>query len=342
MRDARDHPMISVVIPAFNAARFIRRTIDSVLAQTYRDFELIVVDDGSTDNTGQVVQSYGAKVRYVVQKNAGDGPARNAGVAAAKGDWIAFLDHDDEWLPNKLDVQVRLLERNPELRWCGANFYRSCLDVRQAAGDADRLTQTMAGRNYFDNFFTAVATQGCALVTMTMIVHREVFEQVDLFDSCWALCADFDMWWRITYRFPRIGYVPQPLGIMHLDALGVAASRYHLAGKSGDDARRLVEKHLKLAETNGMLAEFTPLAQKVLRKSLATNVFHGLKTDARATIRQFSALLPWRLRVAASLATVFPKPTSALLRAIVYLAYRLGIKRDVSRSRLHMKNSADL
>jgi hypothetical protein len=129
------------------------------------------------------------------------------------------------------------------------------------------------------------------------------------------------------------------LGIMHLDALGVAAARYHLAGKSGDDARRLVEKHLKLAETNGMLAEFMPLAKKVLRKSLATNVFHGLKADARATIKQFPVLLPWHLRVAASLATVFPKSSSAMLRALVHLAYRLGIKRDASRSRLYVKKA---
>lgn len=331
--------MISVVIPAYNAGRFIRRTIDSVLAQTYRDFELIVVDDGSDDDTGEVVRTYGEKVRYIYQKNGGDGPARNAGIAAAKGEWIAFLDHDDEWLPNKLELQVALLERNPDLRWCGANFERSCLDVRQAAGDAEKLAQTMAGCDYFENFFTAVATQGCALVTMTMIVHREVFEQVGVFGSCWALCADFDMWWRITYRFPKIGYLPQPLGIMHLDALGVAAARYHLAGKSGDDARRLVEKHLKLAEANGMLVEFTPLAKKVLRKSLATNVFHGLKADARKTTRQFPTLLPWHLRAAAYLLTVFPKPTSAAMRTLVRLAYRLSLKRDASRGRLYVKKA---
>lgn len=336
MSVAGEHPMISVVVPAYNAGRFIRRTIDSVLAQSYRDFELIVVNDGSTDDTEQVVQSYGEKVRYIYQANAGDGPARNTGIAAARGEWIAFLDHDDEWLPHKLELQIALLERNPDLRWCGANFERSCLDVRQAAGSTERLARTMDGRDHFENFFTAVATQGCALVTMTMIVHRDVFAQVGAFDSCWALCADFDLWWRITYRFPRIGYLPQPLGIMHLDALGVAAARYHLAGKSGDDARRLIEKHLQLAEANGMLAEFTPLARKVLRKSLATNVFHGLKADARKTISQFPALLPRFVRLAAYFATVFPKPTSALMRTLVYLAYRLGLRRDVSRRRLYV------
>jgi glycosyltransferase involved in cell wall biosynthesis len=99
--------MISVVIPAFNAGQFIRRTVDSILAQTYSDFEIIVVDDGSTDNTADVVRSYGPKVRYIYQQNAGDGPARNTGITAAEGDWIAFLDHDDEWLPKKLQLHQK-------------------------------------------------------------------------------------------------------------------------------------------------------------------------------------------------------------------------------------------
>jgi glycosyltransferase involved in cell wall biosynthesis len=332
-------PRVSVVIPAYNAAKFIRRTIDSVLAQSFTNYELIVVDDGSTDETGRVVQSYGSKVRYVRQANAGDGPARSAGIAAARGAWIAFLDHDDEWLPDKLKLQVDLLERNPDLRWCGANYYLSCQGLRQPAGNPDELTQRLAGRESFDNFFTAVASEGCALVTTTMVVHRKVFEQVGVFDSCWALCADFDMWWRITYRYPRIGYLPQPLGIMHLDVLNVAATRYHLAGKRGDDARRLVERHLKLAEENHMSPEFTPLAKKVLRKSLATNIYHGLKTDARATVHQFPTLLPLSLRLAAMVLTVFPKVTSSILHILLRLAYALNLKRDVSRTRLYMTKS---
>jgi glycosyltransferase involved in cell wall biosynthesis len=329
-------PRVSVVIPAYNAAGFIRRTIDSVLAQTYTDYELVVVDDGSTDDTAKVAQGYGAQVRYIHQPNAGDGPARSAGIAAARGEWIAFLDHDDEWLSNKLKLQMGLLDRNPDLRWCGANYLLSCGDQRQPAGNPEKLAQRLAGRESFDNFFKAVASEGCALVTTTMVVHREVFEQVGVFDSCWALCADFDMWWRITYRYPRIGYLPQPLGIMHLDVLSVAATRYHLAGKRGDDARRLVERHLKLAEENNMRAKFTPLAKKVLRKSLATNIYHGLKADARATVREFPTLLPLHLQLAAIVLTVFPRLTSALLQRLLRLVYALNLKRNVSRSRLYM------
>lgn len=329
--------MISVVIPAYNAGGFIKRTIDSVLAQTYRDYEVIVVDDGSTDNTAEAVRSYAGKVRYIYQENAGDGPARNTGIRAAKGDWIAFLDHDDEWLPQKLELQMKLLDRNPALRWCGANYYMSCLGRRDAVGNVTALQKALAGRDYFENFFTAVGQKGCSLITTTMVIHKEVFEQAGLFDSCWLLCADFDMWWRIAYSFPRIGYLAQPLAMMHLDALDIAAARRHLAGKRGEDARKLVARHLKLAKEQGMLAEFTPLAKKVLRKSLVTTIYHGFRDDARTTVRQFSGLFPWYWRFGTYLLTIFPAITSAAAKAFAYFVYKMRLERQVTRRRVYTK-----
>ncbi len=329
--------MISVVIPAYNAGGFIKRTIDSVLAQTYRDYEVIVVDDGSTDNTAEAVKSYAGKIRYIYQENAGDGPARNTGIRAAKGDWIAFLDHDDEWLPEKLRLQMELLNRNPALRWCGANYYRSCLGRRDAVGNVTALQKALAGRDYFEDFFTAVGQKGCSLITTTMVVHKDVFEQAGLFDSCWLLCADFDMWWRIAYSFPRIGYLAQPLAMMHLDALDIAAARRHLAGKRGEDARRLAARHLKLAQEQGMLAEFTPLAKKVLRKSLVTTIYHGFREDARTTVRQFSGLFPWYWRFGTYLLTVFPAITSAAAKAFAYFVYKLRLERQVTRRWVYTK-----
>jgi glycosyltransferase involved in cell wall biosynthesis len=106
---------VSVIIPAYNGDRYIGEAIDSILAQTYDDYEIIVVDDGSTDNTAQVVQQYGEQIQYFSQTNQGVAASRNLGLTAAKGEYIAFLDQDDLFLPQKLLSQVTLLEKNPSL-----------------------------------------------------------------------------------------------------------------------------------------------------------------------------------------------------------------------------------
>jgi glycosyltransferase involved in cell wall biosynthesis len=323
--------MISVVIPAFNAGRFIRRTIDSILAQTYRDYEIIVVDDGSADNTAEVVKSYGPKVRYIYQENAGDGPARNTGIRAAKGEWIAFLDHDDEWLPEKLQLQMELVGRHPELRWCGTNRYQSDGKRRMAVGNTEAIQKALGGDDYFENYFAAVTKGLCPVITSTMLVHKEVFEQIGVFDSCWLRSADLDMWWRIGYRFPKIGYLPQPLVIVHLDAVNVVSAQYRSLSKRGEHARKLIAHHLELADEQGRLEEFKPYAGKLLRKVLITAVYRGFKTDARVTVKQFSDFFPWHWRFGAYLLTVFPKFTSAFAQTIAYLRYRLGLERRVTR-----------
>jgi len=108
-------PIVSVIIPTYNRSKFVKKAIDSVLAQMYKDYEIIVVDDGSTDNTKEVIEPYMDRIRYIYQENAGASAARNIGIKAAKGDWIAFLDSDDHWLPEKLFVQMAAIKRNPHI-----------------------------------------------------------------------------------------------------------------------------------------------------------------------------------------------------------------------------------
>jgi len=108
-------PIVSVVIPTYNRARCVVQAVDSVLSQTCDAYEIIVVDDGSTDNTQAALAVYGDRIRYIYQENAGVSAARNVGIAAAHGTWIAFLDSDDEWLPEKLEVQLEQVSKNPEL-----------------------------------------------------------------------------------------------------------------------------------------------------------------------------------------------------------------------------------
>ncbi len=330
--------MISVVIPAFNAGEFIGRTIDSVLAQTYRDYEIIVVDDGSIDKTAESVRQYGSKVKYIYQKNAGDGPARNSGIAIARGKWVAFVDHDDEWLKQKLELQMGLLERNPQLQWCGANYYKTYGKREAVVGNVVSLRKAIDSKEYFENFFTAVQDKGCKLITTTLIVRKEVFEQVGVFDSCWLRCADLDMWWRIAYRYPEIGYIPEPLAVVHLNIENSVSRKLRLLTKQGRDARKLIAKHLKLAQEHDVLEEFRPLAREIIRNRLLTTLYCGFREDARAIVKEYSYFFSWYWQFGIYLLTIIPKFTSNVARSLVYLADKFGIVRQVARRLAHTIN----
>ncbi|HEY2988594.1 MAG TPA: glycosyltransferase family A protein [Candidatus Binatia bacterium] len=115
-------PLISCIVPVFNGERYLRETLDSILAQTYRPLEVVVIDDGSTDGTSAIVADYGVQVRYLWQANSGPATARNLGLSAARGDYVAFLDADDLWHPEKLARQMARFGTRPEIDLCFSRF----------------------------------------------------------------------------------------------------------------------------------------------------------------------------------------------------------------------------
>ncbi len=317
---------ISVIIPAYNISKIICRAIDSILAQSFQPLEIIVVDDGSSDDTADYVKSYGDKVRYIYQQNAGDGPARNAGVKAAHGNWLAFLDHDDEWLPERLEKQIILLQKNPQLKWCCGNYYNQIGSERRSAGNQQKLQAALNGKDYFENYFTAWQQYRFAHITGTMLIAREVFDKVGLFDNVWQRCADLDMWWRISYLYPQIGYTSEPLHIMHLDAQQGLNAQLTQADRNGKDARKLLKKHLALARANNCMEIFEPFASRFIKKRLRTTLFYGLQIDTYETLHDFKNLIPLHLRIGAYTLAAIPKTSSAVLRAISRLKHKLGFK----------------
>ncbi|MHC5098093.1 MAG: glycosyltransferase family 2 protein, partial [Planctomycetota bacterium] len=207
---------ISVVIPAYNAEKHIARAIESVLAQTRPADEVIVIDDGSSDGTGDVVRSFGDKVIFIQQENAGASVARNAGIEAATSDWIAFLDADDEWLPNKIELQIAQLKRNPDLAWAMSNYFTCFCDPEHSktAFDKGRSEILLAGRDYYEDYFDAYKA-GASGNTNTMLIQKEVLLEAGLFRPSQARMNDEDMWFRIAYRHPKVGYLTTPLAIYH-------------------------------------------------------------------------------------------------------------------------------
>ncbi len=192
------HPgMVSVVIPDYNHARYIADAIRSVLGQDYQNYEIIVVDDGSTDNSREVVAQFGERVRYIYQENRGLSAARNTGIKAARGDYIGVLDADDMYQPSFMSRLVGLLEDDPEAEaaYCGYRF----------VDDAKFPLYQIEARNVASERLFRVLAEGNFLVPESMLVRRRCYQAVGEFDESLRAVEDLDMWLRITRRYKVIG-----------------------------------------------------------------------------------------------------------------------------------------
>ena len=297
---------VSVVIPAYNLEGYIGRAIDSVLAQTRPADEIIVVDDGSTDSTGKIVKKYGSAVRYIYQENAGASAARNTGIKAAKNEWIAFLDGDDEWQKENLERQMAILERNAELVWTAGNFIMCfCREGRrQDKLGPDRGLRLLEGREYFPEYFQAFM-HGAAGWTGTMVIKKSVLEEAGLFRVGQLGANDLDMWWRIAYRWPVIGYNVKPLAIYHMQIADSITKRFCRPEILSD----LIERHLKLAEQHNRENAFRPCAEHVLRYWIHKYMFDERIFGVRDMIVRFNNLLPFAYRAVLWVLTVSPRAT---------------------------------
>ncbi len=199
---------VSVVIPAYNADTFLRRALDSVLAQTEPVGEIIVIDDGSTDDTRALVRSYGAVVRCRYQANAGVAAARNRGIHEARGRWVAFLDADDEWHPWKNERQMAVLRAYPDLLWCACEGEVVRGTQSQANPLARRARRALHKHGFFCDYFAA-AEMGVFLHTSGMLVATDILRDIGGFDTALHGPEDVDLWSRLALRHAAIGYVPE-------------------------------------------------------------------------------------------------------------------------------------
>jgi len=195
-------PKVSVIIPTYNRAQLVGRAIRSVLNQTYQDFETIVVDDGSTDNTEEVVKSFNdSRIRYIRhEENRGGSAARNTGIRAARGEYVAFLDSDDEWLLEKLEEQIALFRKNPE---CGAVYTKRLI--------FDNGKIKIVPQDQQEGWILKPLLRSNVVgTTSSVVVKRQCFDKVGLFDERLLSSQDWDMWIRIAKHF-TFRAIPKPL-----------------------------------------------------------------------------------------------------------------------------------
>ena len=202
-------PLVSVVIPAHNCERFIGQTIESVLGQSLNDLEVIVVDDGSVDGTGRLALRYGNPVRVVTQDNAGVCVARNRGIGEATGLYIALLDQDDYWFPDKLEQQVGLLEREADFGVAYTSFMPWEADADGVYAAPMSMDRSRFGEGIEEAFSGWIYHQfllDCWMLTSTAVFRKEAFERCGTFDPSLPYGEDWDLWLRLSreYRFVKL------------------------------------------------------------------------------------------------------------------------------------------
>lgn len=251
-------PRVSVVIPTYNQARFLSEVVGSALAQMYRDLEIIVIDDGSSDNTPEVASTFPPVVRYFRQENQGSASARNRGIELANGEYLAFIDSDDILLEDALQKSVAFLDQHPEAGFCYGQFYTidesgRPLRLRRPRGATATFVQDgkeEIAHLLFHDYHDAIHLS-------TTLVRRSCFEEVGLFDTRLRVNQDVDMFIRLAKRF-AVGHLAEPLAKVRFHSQSITA-------KSGVEV--IQSPHTAVLESVFEDAELGPLYSHLQKKA---------------------------------------------------------------------------
>ena len=296
-------PEVSVVIPTFNSAQLVPEAIESVLRQTYKDFELIVVDDGSSDDTGVVLSEFGNRIHYFRQPNQGVGAARNRGLALAQGKYIAFLDADDLWSPTKLAEQIPLFEDAT----VGLVYSDWAVISDRGQPSGSRLKDLHPRSGYV---FDALVQCGFILTSGT-VVRRSCLDNVGNFDQTLSHAEDYDLWLRICYRW-KAQFVNKVL----------VTKRERDGGLSSDHAKTAIQRIVLFHKLLGNFTDMNPGTRRLVKDQLAYSYwdlgYHHfdrvLLREARKSFASSLCYQPYSSRAFGYLAATYLP--SAVVRAI--------------------------
>jgi len=281
-------PTVSVIIHTYNNEKFIVETVESVLNQTYKDYEIIIVDDGSVDGTRDALIPYMQKIRYHYKENGGIASAKNAGISLSETEFVAFLDHDDLWAPDKLQLQMEHFNENPQIGLVYAK-YTSFRDGKEL--------RTKPEKGYSGWIFKELLSKSF-IQTSTVVVKRECLDAVGPYDETFSLGDEYDMFLRIARKF-QCGFVDK----------GLTRYRVHDTNASNND---FLFDNENLGVYKKIYNNFTDLdgvEKKILRKRIARysmKVAEGLYSqgkleESKEYQKEANSFLPFYKRIASNM-----------------------------------------
>lgn len=284
------HPLVSVVIPAYNYADFLPETLQSIIGQTYAPIETIVVDDGSTDDTRAVVESFANHpITYLSQPNAGQAAARNYGIRTARGEFVAFCDADDVWLPHKLSTQMKVFFRNPaaDIVYCDVFKFSAAGVWPKTLWQEKGIEPRRGGRECL----AALCQRNFIPGAMT-VVRRSAFERFGYYDESLRVCEEYSLWLHMITRGARIDYAYEPLARYRQHARQITAN----IGRIEAGNLCVIKQALALPETKPFLTP--PLREKRLARiygaSAKRYLLHGkLASDIGKSAQAFWHLVAY-------------------------------------------------
>ncbi len=273
-------PFFSIIIPTYNRFYFLKIAVESVLHQIFEDFELIIVDDGSTDNTEKIIEDFTKRyplktIRYFYQQNRGPGSARNKGINESKGKYICFLDSDDRFLHHKLEITYSYIKKYPDCKI----FHTEEIWYRNG-----KLLPQKKYHKKPQGIVFKYALRLCCISISTACIHKSIFEDIGKFDENMPVCEDYDFWLRVTSKYP-VKLIPEYLTIKEGGHPDQQSKKYPALDKYRIYAIK------KLLENNTLDEEKRNLAIEELKKKCSIYIKGALKRGKNEEAKFYKELM---------------------------------------------------
>jgi len=282
-----NRPKVSIIIPCFNASATIGETLASIKKQTFKDFEVIVVNDGSTDDTNHILASHAEKLKsslkIINQTNQGQTVAKNVGIRNSQGQFIAFLDSDDLWAPEKLEYQLAYMEPRPHLALC----YTEGILINEKG---DKIGVVNASSAHRGKCFDKLLVRN-NIVASSVLIKREILDMVGLFDEDFKACENWDMWIRIS-KVSEIEYLARPLTYYRVHLTNMSKN----VDKMYTYRLKIIDKHLPTKTRDPIILEKRRTALFVTHLAFTKQHIENLELErARNSVSQALKLKPYEM-----------------------------------------------